>query len=250
MGYTLAPVSDSQRSDVESTGTGSPMDAADLMAVALLADPTRQRLYLYLRERQEPVGREEAARNTGVKPRLAAFHLDRMADAGLLEVEYRRLSGRVGPGAGRPAKLYSVSPRSFSVVIPQTRYALAASMMATALSDGGRGADGAKSLQDVATAVGESLGGEIRQQARTKGARQEAVQHKLKQLGYEPQVQDSGEWTMRNCIFSELSASHRELVCPMNAAFVTGLLDGAHVRSLHVEKRKTPPGCCVRLTSQ
>ena len=78
------------------------MDAADLMAVALLAEPTRQRLYLYLRERKEPVGREEAARHTEVKPRLAAFHLDRMAEAGLLDVEFRRLTGRVGPGAGRP----------------------------------------------------------------------------------------------------------------------------------------------------
>src|SRR5215472_4107560 len=103
-------------------GRGPPMDAADdLKAVALLADPVRQRLYLYLRERREPVGREEAAEHTGVKPRLAAFHLDKMTDAGLLEAEYRRLSGRAGPGAGRPAKLYSVSSRSFSVVIPQTR---------------------------------------------------------------------------------------------------------------------------------
>src|SRR5262245_22525099 len=174
------------------------MDAADdLKAVALLAEPTRQRLYLYLRERREPVGREEAARHAGVKARLAAFHLDRMADAGLLEVEYRRLSGRVGPGAGRPAKLYSVSSRSLSVAIPQTRYALAASMMATALSAGGSGADGAESLQDVATTVGESLGDEIRQQARTTGARQKAVHRKLTQLGYEPQVQESGEWTLR-----------------------------------------------------
>ena len=226
------------------------MDAADLTAVALLADPTRQRLYLYLRERQEPVGREEAARHTGITPRLVAFHLDRMADAGLLEVEYRRLSGRVGPGAGRPAKIYSLSSRSFSVEIPQTRYALAASMMAAALSAGGPRADGTKSLQDVATAVGESLGDEIRRQTRAKGARQEAVQGKLKQLGYEPQVQESGEWTMRNCIFSELSDSHRELVCPMNAALVTGMLNGAHLSSLHVERRTARPGCCVQVSSQ
>jgi predicted ArsR family transcriptional regulator len=226
------------------------MDAADLTAVALLAEPTRQRLYLYLRERKEPVGREEAARHAAIKPRLAAFHLDRMAEAGLLEVDYRRLSGRVGPGAGRPAKVYSVSSRSFSVEIPQTRYGLAASMMATALSAHGPGADGAGPLEDVATAVGESLGSEIRRQARTKGARLEAVQRKLGQLGYEPRVQESGEWTMRNCIFAELSTSHRELVCPMNAALVTGLLDGARLPSLHVERRKAPPGCCVRLASQ
>jgi predicted ArsR family transcriptional regulator len=227
------------------------MEAADdLAAVALLAEPVRQRLYLYLRERHEPVGREEAARHAGIAVKLAAFHLDRMADAGLLEVEYRRLSGRVGPGAGRPAKLYSVSSRSFSVVIPQTRYALAASMMATALSAGSSGAASADSLQDVATSVGERLGDDIRRQARTKGARREAVERKLKQLGYEPRVQESGELTLRNCIFSELSMSHRELVCPMNAAFVAGLLGGARLRSLHVERRMAEPTCCVRITGR
>jgi predicted ArsR family transcriptional regulator len=95
--------------------------ADDLVAVALLADPVRQRLYAYLRERHEPAGREDAARHAGIAVKLAAFHLDKMADAGLLEVDYRRLSGRVGPGAGRPAKVYSIAPRSFSIVIPQTR---------------------------------------------------------------------------------------------------------------------------------
>ena len=226
------------------------MDAADVMAVALLAEPTRQQLYLYMRDRQEPVGREEAARDTGIKPRLAAFHLDRMAEAGLLEVEFRRLSGRVGPGAGRPAKVYSLSSRSFSVEIPQTRYALAASMMATALSGGGQAADGAESLRNVATAVGKRLGDEIRRRTRAKAARLEAVQGQLTQLGYEPQVQQTGEWTMRNCIFAELSVSHRELICPMNAAFLTGLVGGAHLPSLHVERRMTRTACCVQLASR
>ncbi len=224
------------------------MDAAeDLLAVALLAEPLRQRLYLYLRDRGEPVGREEAANHAGITARLAAFHLDRMAGGGLLAVEYRRLSGRAGPGAGRPAKLYSVSDRSFSVVIPQTRYALAASMMATALSRG-NGSGGPAALTDVAAAAGEQLGEQIRRSARTKRGRQEAVQHQLTQLGYEPRVLD-GEWTLRNCIFSELSASHRELVCGMNEAFVAGLLRGSHVRSLQAERRSALPACCVKITA-
>jgi predicted ArsR family transcriptional regulator len=227
------------------------MDAAeDVTAVALLAEPTRQRLYLYLRERHEPVGREEAAQHIGITARLAGFHLDKMADAGLLDFEYRRISGRVGPGAGHPAKLYRVSPRSFSVEIPQTRYALAASMMATALSADSSKADTGGSLRDIASSVGQSIGEEVRRQGRTKRARQDAVQGKLKQLGYEPRVHDSGEWTLHNCIFSELSASHRDLVCGMNAAFLDGLVGGAHVPSLHVEKRTDPPNCCVRFVSR
>ncbi|HKE63991.1 MAG TPA: transcriptional regulator [Micromonosporaceae bacterium] len=227
------------------------MDAAsDLVAVALLAEPIRQRLYAYVRDRHEPVGREDAATHAGITVKLAAFHLDKMADAGLLDVEFRRLSGRVGPGAGRPAKLYSISPRSFSVVIPPTRYALAASMMATALSGGYSGSDGAAALQDVAATVGEQLGEDVRAQARTRGARREAVTRKLAQLGYEPRAQDSGELTLRNCIFSELSASHRDLVCGMNVALVRGLVSGAHLRSINVEKRPTDGSCCVRLTGR
>jgi len=225
--------------------------ADDLRAVGLLAEPVRRRLYQYLRERGEPVGREEAARHARIKSRIAAFHLDKMVDAGLLEVEYRRLSGRAGPGAGRPAKVYSVSSKCFSVLIPQTRYALAASMMASALSDGGARADGAESLQDVATTVGGGIGDEIRQETQGKGARQEAVLRKLKQLGYEPRVEKSGEWTMRNCIFSELSASHRELVCGMNVAFVAGIVGGARLPSVQVERRRTAwPACCIRVSSQ
>jgi len=225
------------------------MNAADLAAVALLAEPVRQRLYSYLRERHDPVGREDAARHAGIAVKLAAFHLDRMAEAGLLEVEYRRLSGRVGPGAGRPAKLYSVSPRSISIDIPQTRYALAASMMATALSGEFSGSDGADTLQEVATTTGESLGAGIRRQVRTSRARREAVRRELEQLGYDPELPRSGVLNLRNCIFSQLSSSHRELVCGMNAAFVRGLLQGAGLRSSRVDGQTVePPSCCVRIS--
>lgn len=223
-------------------------DAKDLTAVALLAEPIRQRLYAYVRDRHEPVGREEVARHAGITVKLAAFHLDKMADVGLLEVEYRRLSGRVGPGAGRPAKLYSVSSRSFSVTVPQTRYALAAAMMATALSERYAGSDGATALQDVATTVGERLGEDVRARARSESARREALVGKLAALGYEPQTQESGELALRNCIFPELSASHRDLVCGMNVAFVRGLVRGARLRSLAVHKRPVEGGCCARFT--
>jgi predicted ArsR family transcriptional regulator len=224
--------------------------ADDLFAVALLSEPVRRRLYTYVRERHEPVGREEAARDAGISVKLAAFHLDRMADAKLLEVGYRRLSGRVGPGAGRPAKVYTTSQRRFSVAIPQTGYALAASMMAAALSEDYSASDGSSALEQVATTVGERLGADIRAQARTKGARREAVQRSLEQLGFEPQLQDSGELALRNCIFSELTTSHRELICGMNAALVRGLLFGARLPSLRVEGRSEESGCCVRIVGR
>jgi predicted ArsR family transcriptional regulator len=228
--------------------------ADDLVAVALLAEPMRQRLYRYLRDRREPVGREEAARSVGISVKLAAFHLDRMVEAGLLEADFRRLSGRVGPGAGRPAKVYTVAPRSFEVALPQTRYALAASMMATALS--GDTADGGPAaLEQVAGEVGEMLGSDARTQSRTRHGRREAALRQLEQLGFEPHSRGSGDLVLRNCVFRELSDSHRELVCGMNAALVRGLLAGADLRGLRVEgrpaeERIAEAGCCVRIVGR
>ena len=65
-----------------------------------MADPTRI-----------TVDGNEAAASVGISRALAAFHLDRLVKDGLLIPEYRRLSGRTGPGAGRPAKLYRRAPR-------------------------------------------------------------------------------------------------------------------------------------------
>jgi predicted ArsR family transcriptional regulator len=228
--------------------------ADDLAAVALLAEPVRQRLYRYLRDRREPVGREEAARNAGISVKLAAFHLDRMVEVGLLEVDHRRLTGRVGPGAGRPAKVYSVASRAFEIALPQTRYALAASMMATALS-GDTGEGGAVTLEQVAGEVGEMLGAEAREQARTRHGRREAALRQLERLGFEPQPRGSSDLVLRNCVFRELSESHRELVCGMNAALVRGLLAGAELRAMRVEGRPTEErvaesSCCVRIVGR
>ena len=93
-------------------------DLTDVMGVAALADPLRRRLYRYVARSAEPVGREEAAAAVEVPVHTAKFHLDRMVDDGLLTVEFRRLSGRSGPGAGRPAKLYRRSEHEFTVSLP------------------------------------------------------------------------------------------------------------------------------------
>jgi predicted ArsR family transcriptional regulator len=76
---------------------------ADVVGIASLADPLRRRLYRYVVHSDSAVGREAAAQAVGVAVHTAKFHLDRMVADGLLEVEYRRLTGRSGPGAGRPA---------------------------------------------------------------------------------------------------------------------------------------------------
>src|SRR5918998_4740738 len=107
-------------------------DAVD--AVALLGEPVRRQLYDYVVAQTQSVSREQAAKAVGIKRPLAAFHLDKLAEEGLLEVEFRRLSGRAGPGAGRPAKLYRRSSREVKVSLPHREYELAARVFAQALS--------------------------------------------------------------------------------------------------------------------
>ena len=221
----------------------------ELAAVALLAEPVRLELYRYVRGQHQPVGREEAAHAVGISVKLAAFHLDRLVDAEMLDTGYRRLSGRTGPGAGRPAKVYTVSQHRFSVSLPQTGYSLAASIMATALSAAHDGSDGADAVRHAAQSMGQRLGVEIRKGARTKGARRRALFRCLEQLGYEPQ-QDGPELSLRNCIFVDLVQDHRELVCGMNAAFMHGLIEGADLPDLRVEARAVEQSCCACIVAR
>jgi predicted ArsR family transcriptional regulator len=225
------------------------MDTDDLAAVALLAEPVRRRLYEHVRDRHDAVGRDEAAEAAGISRKLAAFHLDRLADVGLLAVDYRRLSGRVGPGAGRPAKLYSVSPRKFAVTVPQTGYALAAAIMATALSQPDLDGDGLAAVQRVATEVGVRLGSTVRAEHRGASARRDAVQRTLAELGFEPH-QRGCELVLGNCIFAELAEAHRELICALNTALVSGMIAGAEVTGLEAASGSIEGGlCCARLVS-
>ena len=80
-----------------------------LATLAVLGDPTRRRVYLHVLGADRAVSRDEAAAALGTSRKLAAFHLEKLLDAGLLRASYQRLTGRSGPGAGRPAKLYRAS---------------------------------------------------------------------------------------------------------------------------------------------
>jgi predicted ArsR family transcriptional regulator len=101
--------------------------------VALLDGPTRRRLYAFVSSKPHAVGRDDAAAELNISRDLAAFHLDRLVQAGLLATEYRRRSGRTGPGAGRPAKLYRRTDREVAVSFPPRRYAEAADVFAESL---------------------------------------------------------------------------------------------------------------------
>src|SRR5262245_43878805 len=104
-----------------------------LTAIGALSEPTRRALYEHIAAADDWVSRDEAADLIGIERGTAAHHLDRLAADGLLEVDYQRRSGRRGPGAGRPAKLYRRAREEFDVALPPRDYALAGRMLAGAV---------------------------------------------------------------------------------------------------------------------
>src|SRR3974390_3240347 len=106
-----------------------------LAALAALAEPLRRNLYLRVAGARDAVSRGEAAAAPGGSPAGGAFHLDKLAELGLLDVEYRRPPGRGGPGAGRPAKLYRRSHGEGAFTVPERHSHLAASILASAVAD-------------------------------------------------------------------------------------------------------------------
>src|SRR5687768_6472882 len=197
-------------------------DAVD--AVALLGEPVRRRLYDYIAAQTESVSREQAAKAVGIKRPLAAFHLDKLAEEGLLDVEFRRLSGRAGPGAGRPAKLYKRSSREVKVSLPHREYELAARVFAEALSAQGTPAP----VQDAARSLGTEMAAEVRERAgRNKGTRNltRTAEEVLRDYGFEPFHDEEGNIRLRNCPFHVLSRQYTQLVCGMNLDVMQALVE-------------------------
>ena len=226
--------------------------SADLFAaVALLDEPTRRRLYEFVTER-DAVGRDAAAEGVGISRELAAFHLDKLVEGGLLETTFRRLSGRSGPGAGRPAKLYSRSARDISVSLPQRHYELPAEVFAEGLerlaTDFGANKVAA-AVNDPAHRRGLEEGAAVRKAAGPRAPRSRRRSELVKRLaddGYEPDVEPSSQrLTLGNCPYRQMSEAHRELTCGMNLAWAEGVVEGAGGTG-YVPRLDFEPGrCCV-----
>jgi len=225
----------------------------NLRGLASLDQPTRRALYELLRERADWVGRDEAAEALDLPRSVAAFHLDKLAEAGIAEVKFERPEGRSGPGAGRPAKWYRRSTEETAASVPERRYDLAGSLLASAVADASRtGEPVTDTLARVARSVGAELGGQrrVEEAVEIDAARDGELPTLLEALadsGYEPVVQDDGEIALRNCPFHRLAEQERELVCGMNLDFLTGCLDGLDAEDLEARLAPEPGYCCVRI---
>ena len=199
-----------------------------------LDEPVRRRLYEYVGDQDWPVSREEAAAAAGITRTLAAYHLDKLAEAGLLAISYRRPAGRAGPGAGRPAKFYRQSGQELAVSVPPRAYELLARLLAEAAESDTTGRV-RTTLNKVAYDLGRQVGTE-------SGADLTAALHGC---GYQPRSSADGVLELRNCPFHRLVQEHQELVCGLNLRLIEGVITGsAHPRA-HAVLSPNPGRCCV-----
>ena len=224
--------------------------AARVAGVAALADPVRRDLYLYVSAQPAPVSRDQASDAVCIARHTAKFHLDKLAEEGLLDISFKRLSERRGPGAGRPTKLYARSSRQLSVILPERRYDLAGQLLATAIDDAGaEGTSLANALEAAATDWGSSVADQARTAAGTRPSPELLLActcDVLAENGYEPHRAD-GTVVLRNCPFDALAREHTELVCGMNLAVMAAVTEQLHETALTARLEPAPDRCCVVL---
>lgn len=235
-----------------------PAWASHVSAVAALDEPTRRRLYDFVVRRPAPVSRDEAAEAVGAPRTTVAFHLDRLVSEGLLEVVHERRTGRTGPGAGRPAKLYRRSAAHIAVSLPDRRYELVGLLLADALTEADATGEPPRAvLHRRARDLGQDLGRTSRDNdddadigtdatADSADDGRRAAVRALESFGFEPRTSDASI-VLGNCPFHSLARRHTELVCGMNLCLLEGLLDGLATTGLTAHLAPAPDRCCVRL---
>lgn len=240
-------------SDSRTDARAGIQDGDAIAIAAVLAEPVRRALYEHVAGRDEPVDRDEAAEATGIGRPLAAFHLDRLAAAGLLEVEYRRRSGRTGPGAGRPAKFYRrTRGLNVELSLPARRYRMAAEIFAAGLDrrpDSQVRNEVREAARDRGAALTGAPGSDESSPRATKSRSRRAARNALVAVlareGFEP-TDDGREIRLRNCPFDDLVADHRDLTCSMNLALLDGVVTGVGEAGLRAVARPVDGSCCVR----
>lgn len=207
-----------------------------------LADPVRRALYRFVADQPGAVSRDQAADGIDVPRHTAKFHLERLVDEGLLVTEFRRLTGRTGPGAGRPAKLYRRSRKEVAVSLPHRRYDLAAAVLADAVERTLAGVEMGTAIDEAAREAGSRAAESVGKGDAT-ATELDRVADALAPFGYEPRLDEA--LTLQNCPFDRLVGDHTDLVCGMNLTFVDAIAGALGCSGVQTEPEPAGGGCCV-----
>lgn len=208
-------------------------------AVAALRDPARRALFDAVTRSAAALSTDELVAETAIPKSTAASHLSRLVDAGVLVVTFERRSGRSGPGAGRPAKVYRAADGEIAASIPTRDYELMGEVLAGALEATAAGGSVHDALRGASTARGDAV-------SRRHGELASA----LTAVGYEPATGDDGVISLTNCPFHRLAATHGELVCQANLGLVAAIAAGttpSDGTARDAVLAPAPGRCCVQL---
>jgi predicted ArsR family transcriptional regulator len=228
-------------------------ESRPVAAVAALAEDSRRLMYDYIRRQARPVTRDEAAAQAGISRKLAAFHLEKLVDAGLLQAEQQATPTGARRGPGRAPKVYRPTDTELSISIPQRRLDLLGEVLVDALAAEAVTGTARKAVLVGARHRGIELGTAERIARRLNRTGAERALHLasgvLERIGYEPYRDDDRSVRMRNCPFHPLAARQRELVCGVNRELIDGLLRGLGNSTVNATLAPRPGECCVELRS-
>ena len=217
-------------------------------AVAALDEPQRARVYRIVRDAVAPITREDAAAAVGISRKLAAFHLDKLTAAGLLETAAPDPASR-RPGPGRAPKAYQPAAAEVAVSIPERRYDALGEVLAQAIVADGPASSARRAAHQLARDRGQGLGERVRAERRLGRLGPEraltVVGELLAACGYAPARAPQLQLVLRNCPFRQLSRRAPELVCGLNQEFLAGLLAGLQIHRIDAVLQPDPARCCV-----
>src|SRR3954451_5102261 len=155
----------------------------DLLAVLkALGDETRFSMYQELAGATSALGANELADRLGLHANTVRLHLERLREAGLVDVEAIH-RGTVG----RPQHVYSLAPGAPGLGFDPPSYTLLAGLLATIAERVGADADDA-------TAAGRAWGVEAGRRTRA-GSCVKALAGELQRLRFDPAAEQHGDTT-------------------------------------------------------
>ncbi|HZQ59314.1 MAG TPA: helix-turn-helix domain-containing protein [Acidimicrobiales bacterium] len=191
-----------------------------LQVFKALGDNTRYAIYLEVARAGSPRSTSEIADALDLHANTVRPHLERMRDAGLLEVE-TSAQGQVG----RPQHRWSLSPDAPSLGLEPSAFRLLARLVVEAAAHAGLDAE---SIVGVGREHGSSLPVPPRRPSHSSCVR--AVEVAMAELGFDPVVgEDGGVTTMAftRCPFREVAEAYPDVVCPLHRGIVEGVAGAA-----------------------
>jgi predicted ArsR family transcriptional regulator len=215
----------------------------DLPAVAnpgdALSQPTRARLFSLLGELGRPAGTAELAERLGLHPNGVRLHLERLADAGLVD------RARPRQPRGRPPDAWTIAPGARPGGQAPSAYQDLGRWLARAIRSR---AGGLRKFEDTGRQIGRELA------PGDPAAGVDALETSLTALGFQPAAKlrkgDRLTLCLGNCPYRDAVRENQPAICALHKGLTQGLLD---VLAPHAElagfKPRDPDeaGCLIEL---